>query len=191
MAKQKIKTINGKRLVVGNVNELTNNEILVEQKGDTISLKERVNGEIKELSGNSGGSDTPSTPDEQVIKYYKININYNDVNYSDKWRELLVPFVERVESISNNDAAIKTCLYSGSISSNYGNTFFGIVTGDGENLVPRYVSDAWWTIADVYSGLSVYELSTFLQDKTIDGIPNLFDCITEVSQKEFFNCAIN
>lgn len=191
MAKQKIKTINGKRLVVGNVNELTNNEILVEQKGDSISLKERVNGEIKELSSNSGGSDTPSTPDEQVIKYYKINIMYNDVNYADKWRELLKPFVERVESIRDNDASIRTCLYSGTISSNYGNTYRGIVTGDGENLSPSYVSDAWYTIDDPYSGLSVYTLPSFLQDKTIDGIPNLLDCITEVSQKEFFNCAIN
>lgn len=52
--KRKIDKINNKRLVIGGgINNLSNNEILVEQKGDSISLKERVGNEVKELSGGS------------------------------------------------------------------------------------------------------------------------------------------
>lgn len=55
--KRKIDKIKNKRLVMGgSINNLSPNEILVEQKGDTISLKERINGEIKEVSGNSNES---------------------------------------------------------------------------------------------------------------------------------------
>lgn len=65
--KRKIDKIKNKRLVMGDINNLSSNEILVEQKGDTISLKERVNGEIKEVSGgsNEGGS---------------LNLEYLDLN---------------------------------------------------------------------------------------------------------------
>jgi hypothetical protein len=170
MGKIKIGEIYNKPIVIGDKNLVTRNEI-----------------HESELSGGTN-QDTPSVSDEQVIKYYKINVNYNGVNYSDKWRELLVPFVARAENIGGYDASIRTCLYSGSISSNYGNNFHGIVTGSGGNLIPLYVSDAWHT-KDSYSELSVDTLPFFLQNNTIDGIPNLVDCITEVSQKEFFNCA--
>lgn len=171
MGKRKIGEIYNKPIVIGDKNLVTSHEI-----------------HKSELCGGTN-QDTPSVSEEQVIKYYKINVNYNGVNYSNKWRELLMSFVERVEHVSNNDAFIRTCLYSGSISSNYGNTFYGIVTGSGGNLIPLYVSDAWYT-KDSYSELSMYTLPFFLQNNTIDGIPNLVDCITEVSQKEFFNCAI-
>lgn len=191
MAKKKINTLRGKRLVTGDPNLITMNEIHVKDTSKGVEVTERdKNGKLVNVTMPTGGGDTPSVSDEQVIKYYKINFNYNGVNYSDKWKELLVPFVERVEHISNNDAFIRTCLYSGSITSNYGNTFYGIVTGSGGNLVPLYVSDAWFTVQDPNSEISVYSLLFFLQNNTIDGIPNLLDCVTEVSQKEFFNCAI-
>ena len=66
--KRKIDKINNKRLVQGGgVNTLSDNEILVEQKDGKISLKERVNGEIKELSGNG------NTNDSEEYKYYLID----------------------------------------------------------------------------------------------------------------------
>lgn len=73
MAKQKIKTINGKRLVVGNVNELTSNEILVSVYNGQVLLKERDdNGLIKIISTAddfSGGSDSLKEGD---IIYYSL-----------------------------------------------------------------------------------------------------------------------
>lgn len=59
--KKKITTIKNKRLVEGEENLLTKNEILVETKGDTITLKERDDsGKIKQLSGSSGSSSSNS-----------------------------------------------------------------------------------------------------------------------------------
>lgn len=49
--KRKVGELFNKPIVQGNENELSSNEILVEQKGNTFILKERVNGEIKEVSG--------------------------------------------------------------------------------------------------------------------------------------------
>jgi hypothetical protein len=189
--KKKINTINGKRLVIGNANEITKDEILVQQTKDgTVSLKERVGGELKELtSAENSNQDTPSTSNEQIIKFYKINHMYDGVNYAGKWRELLTPFVQTREETSNNGAFISTCLYSGTISSYYGNVYFGIVAGSGENLDVTYVSDSWSTHSES-EPFTPYSLLSFLKDKTIEGIPNLLDCVTEVSNKEFFTCNI-
>lgn len=187
--KRKINSINGKRLVIGNANELTKDEILVQQtKEGTVSLKERVGGELKELtSAENSNQDTPSTSNEQIIKFYKINYMYDGVNYSSQWYELLRPFIQTREETRDNNAFISTCLYSGSISSYYGNQYFGIVTGSGENFTGGYVSDSWSTRAEGVP-FTPYSLLSFLKDKTIEGIPNLLDCITEVSNKEFFMC---
>lgn len=54
--KRKVGKLFNKPIVQGNENVLSSNEILVEQKGNTFSLKERVNGEIKEVSGGSASS---------------------------------------------------------------------------------------------------------------------------------------
>lgn len=51
--KRKVGELFNKPIVQGNENVLSPNEILVEQKGNTFSLKERVNGEIKEIGGSS------------------------------------------------------------------------------------------------------------------------------------------
>lgn len=56
--KRKIGELFNKPLVQGNENVLSSNEILVEQKGDTINLKERVNGGVKVISGGSSGGNT-------------------------------------------------------------------------------------------------------------------------------------
>lgn len=53
--KRKVGELFNKPIVQGNENVLSSNEILVEQKGNTFSLKERVNGEVKEVSGSSTG----------------------------------------------------------------------------------------------------------------------------------------
>lgn len=65
--KRKIDTIKGKRLIVGGgTNNLTKDEILVETKGDTITLKERDDsGKIKQLSGSGGSSSSD-------MEYYKL-----------------------------------------------------------------------------------------------------------------------
>lgn len=187
--KRKIDTINGKRLVIGNANEITKDEILVQQTKDgTVSLKERVGGELKELtSAENSNQDTPSTSNEQIIKFYKINYMYDGVNYSSQWHELLIPFIRTREETRDNDAFISTCLYSGSISSYYGNMYVGIVTGSGENFTGVYVSDSWRTHSES-EPFTPYSLLSFLEGKTIEGIPNLLDCVTEVSNKEFFMC---
>lgn len=72
--KRKIDTIKGKRLVVGGgTNNLTKDEILVETKGDTITLRERDDsGKIKQLSGSSGSSSSDG-------EYYKF-ITHNSLN---------------------------------------------------------------------------------------------------------------
>ncbi len=66
--KRKIDTIKGKRLVTGGgINTLNKNEILVETKGDTITLKERDgSGNIKQLSGSNENSSSD-------MEYYSIN----------------------------------------------------------------------------------------------------------------------
>lgn len=189
--KRKINSINGKRLVIGNANEITKDEILVQQTKDgTVSLKERIGGELKELtSAENSNQDTSSTSNEQIIKFYKINYMYNGVNYAEQWHELLTPFIKTREEISDNRAFINTCLYSGSISSYYGNMYVGIVTGSGENFTCKYVSDSWRTHSES-EPFTPYSLLSFLEGKTIEGIPNLLDCVTEVSNKEFFTCNI-
>jgi hypothetical protein len=55
--KRKVGELFNKPIVQGNENVLSSNEILVEQKGDTFSLKERVNGEIKEVSGSGSSNE--------------------------------------------------------------------------------------------------------------------------------------
>lgn len=68
--KKKINSINGKRLVIGNANEITKDEILVQQTKDgLVSLKERVGGELKELSGGS----TSGSGGNTNYKYYLID----------------------------------------------------------------------------------------------------------------------
>lgn len=188
MAKKKINTLRGKRLVTGDPNLITMNEIHVKDTSKGVEVTERdKNGKLVNVTmPQSGGG----ISDEQVIKYYKINYMYNGVNYSDKWRELLMPFVAKKTNSSSYSASVRTCLYSGQVVSDYGNAFYGIITGYGDDLYPRYVSDAWSTKDEYDSGAPVYTLLYFLQDKTIDGIPNLVDCITEVSQNEFFNCVM-
>lgn len=75
--KRKIDKINNKRLVMGGgINNLTSNEILVEQKGNTFSLKERVNGEIREVSGSNSGGGGGST--SLIKEYYLYNYNGMD-----------------------------------------------------------------------------------------------------------------
>lgn len=70
MGKVKVEKINNKRLVMGiSPNELSNNEILVEQNGDTISLKERVNGKVTQIT--SGGNQPIEINDGR--EYYCID----------------------------------------------------------------------------------------------------------------------
>lgn len=75
--KKKIEKIKGKRLVIGNVNELGKNEILVQYTKDgLVTLKEKVGGELKEISINSGsteGGDTNRTITIRSIFYYDEN----------------------------------------------------------------------------------------------------------------------
>lgn len=68
--KRKITTINNKILVTGGAEStLLPHEILVEQKDGIVSLKEIVNGKIKEItgSGNGGNNDAPSG--NNIIKF--------------------------------------------------------------------------------------------------------------------------
>lgn len=82
--KRKINTINGKRLVIGNTNEISKDEILVQQtKEGTISLKERVGGQLKELSGGStsgGGNNgnNSSASNGLSLKFYKVKSEYTE-----------------------------------------------------------------------------------------------------------------
>ena len=75
--KKKIEKIKGKRLVIGNVNELGKNEILVQYTKDgLVTLKEKVGGELKEISINSGsteGGDTNRTITIRAINHYDEN----------------------------------------------------------------------------------------------------------------------
>lgn len=71
--KRKVGELFNKPIVQGNENVLSSNEILVEQKGNTFSLKERVNGEIKEVSGG-GGVDSSS---KNFIQYFKVSKGWN------------------------------------------------------------------------------------------------------------------
>jgi hypothetical protein len=72
--KKKIEKIKGKRLVIGNVNELGKNEILVQYTKDgLITLKEKIGGELKEISINSNsteGGDTNRTITIRSINHY-------------------------------------------------------------------------------------------------------------------------
>lgn len=79
MGKVKVEKINNKRLVMGiSPNELSNNEILVEQNGDTISLKERVNGKVKQIT--SGGGDQPIEINDGREYYFVDNAFSNSIN---------------------------------------------------------------------------------------------------------------
>lgn len=53
MSKNRIYKIKDKILVQGNENELTENELLVKEENDSVVLKERVNGEVKSISGGN------------------------------------------------------------------------------------------------------------------------------------------
>lgn len=82
--KRKINTINGKRLVIGNTNEVSKDEILVQQtKEGTISLKERVGGELKELSGNNGNNSSASNGPS--LKFYKVKSEYTEDKELGNW----------------------------------------------------------------------------------------------------------
>lgn len=82
--KRKINTINGKRLVIGNTNEVSKDEILVQQtKEGTISLKERVGGELKELSGNNENNSSTSTGPS--LKFYKVKSEYTENTELGNW----------------------------------------------------------------------------------------------------------
>lgn len=131
------------------------------------------------------GDDSSTTSNEKVLKYYKINSMYNGINYYEQWKELLKPFVETVRNITNYDVRIFSCLYYGSYMSNYGNSFTCITTGDGENLSSLYFSDRWNCYNEEM--VNVTRLSNYLEDKSIEGIPNLLDCVTEISETEFFS----
>lgn len=89
--KRKINTINGKRLVIGNTNEISKDEILVQQtKEGTISLKERVGGQLKELSGGStsgGGNNgnNSSASNGLSLKFYKVKSEYTENKELGNW----------------------------------------------------------------------------------------------------------
>lgn len=129
--------------------------------------------------------DSSTTSNERVLKYYKINHMYNGVNYFEQWKELLKPFVKNDKYISNYDVTIFSCLYYGSYMSNYGNGFTCITTGDGENLSNLCFSDRWYCSND--NMVNVTRLPFYLEGKSIEGIPNLLDCVTEISETEFFS----
>lgn len=86
MAKQRINTIKNKILVQGDENLLTNNEILVTETPEGVSLKERTSEGIKTISGGGGGgegntiyakmdfslatSDIPEDDDALIMQFY-------------------------------------------------------------------------------------------------------------------------
>lgn len=76
--KRKVGELFNKPIVQGNENVLLPNEILVERKGNTLSLKERVNGEIKEVSGG-GGADSSS---KTFIQYFKVPKGWNRATFA-------------------------------------------------------------------------------------------------------------
>jgi hypothetical protein len=55
--KNRVYKIKDKILVQGNENELTKNEILVKEENDSVVLKERVNGEVKDIVVKGGASE--------------------------------------------------------------------------------------------------------------------------------------
>ena len=57
--KNRVYKIKDKILVQGNENELTKDEVLVKEENGSVVLKERVNGEVKDIVVK-GGSDTPT-----------------------------------------------------------------------------------------------------------------------------------
>lgn len=76
--KRKVGELFNKPIVQGNENVLSSNEILVKRKGNTLSLKERVNGEIKEVSGG-GGVDSSS---KTFIQYFKVPKGWNNATFA-------------------------------------------------------------------------------------------------------------
>lgn len=137
MAKQKIKTINGKRLVVGNVNELTNNEILVSVYNGQVLLKERDdNGLIKIISTAddfSGGSDSLKEGD---LIYYKCNqgVKLNLYPIKDSITQIAVG---NIESHSNLNVSVKNAFIDISQIEIYsdGSMIFTEITGAGFNIM--------------------------------------------------------
>jgi hypothetical protein len=84
---KKIGKLNGRHLVLGNENELSAHQILVSVKNDTINLKERVNGKIKEISGGSKGA----------MKYYDCIMD----GFREEWHGFIL--VDNVKALSMED----------------------------------------------------------------------------------------
>ena len=125
--KRKVGELFNKPIVQGNENVLSSNEILVEQKGNTFSLKERVNGEIKEVSGgNSGGGDGSALP---IKEYYLYNSNGIDASTALTLMNIEGFYIKGVYQNGNTiDRAFETSLVTMALGgeSNFGENGFSI-----------------------------------------------------------------
>lgn len=86
MAKQRIHTIKNKILVQGDENLLTNNEILVTETPEGVSLKERTSEGIKTISGGGGG--------EGNTIYVKVDISLFPFDIPEDDEGLLLAFYQ-------------------------------------------------------------------------------------------------
>lgn len=74
MGKRKINTLRGKRLVTGNPNLITMNEIHVKDTQKGIEVTERdKNGKLVNVNVPTGGGDTPSQPSGSSLEYLDVS----------------------------------------------------------------------------------------------------------------------
>ena len=120
--KSRVGILKGKKIIIGEENDLTKNEILLKPKGDKIELSVREGETIKVISGGDSGSEEELITitlywDRKSIGNTFINkkwaIYSNNVYTSDSgqaWREL--PFIENVSNEQITDVNEKNCYTS-------------------------------------------------------------------------------
>lgn len=92
MAKQRIHTIKNKILVQGDENLLTNNEILVTETPEGVSLKERTSEGIKTISGGGGGGEVNTI-------YAKIDFSLAQLDIPEEDDEIINMFYQFIAEL--------------------------------------------------------------------------------------------
>lgn len=180
--KRKVGELFNKPIVQGNENVLSSNEILVEQKGNTFSLKERVNGEIKEVSGGSfsgsGVSSIEYLDVSGVNRHIKQTLLFFSL-YSKVPQDIIIDTSEGGnQSTVTFDASIgpsantSSTLGSLGMSSVHAGTFLSEITALGIDFSQKIVTQG--------QTMTVNEFFTMSGGKeTIDAIPR-------ITEEEFY-----